>query len=71
MHDWDDPAETLLKLGGSAPLLMPHLGEAVEPSRSGAPTPWWRTPGKLLEPPSAPEAAPPLDPNAPVAWPLD
>jgi L-ascorbate metabolism protein UlaG (beta-lactamase superfamily) len=72
MHDWDEPAELLLELGKGAPLLMPHLGEAVEPSRVGPPSPWWRTPGKALagKVESEPEA-PPLDPNAPIAWPLD
>ena len=72
MHDWDEPAEQLLELGGHAPLLMPHLGEAVEPSRTGAPAPWWRTPGKAL--PVAPEAEPALpelEPNSPIAWPID
>jgi L-ascorbate metabolism protein UlaG (beta-lactamase superfamily) len=72
MHDWDEPAEMLLKLGGHVPLLMPQLGAAIEPSREGAPTPWWRTPSKA--PTTEPEAelpAPQLDPNAPIAWPLD
>ena len=44
LHDWDDPAETLLRLapGSGARLLMPRLGEAVEPARAEAVTPWWR-----------------------------
>jgi L-ascorbate metabolism protein UlaG (beta-lactamase superfamily) len=74
MHDWDEPAEVLLKAGSGVPLLMPHLGEAVEPSRTGAPTPWWRTPGKALESSPAKEAEAPateLDANAPLAWPID
>jgi len=74
MHDWDEPAEVLLAQGRNVPLLMPHLGEAVEPSRTGAPTPWWRAPGKASA--ATPEAetdapAQELDPNAPLAWPLD
>lgn len=72
MHDWDEPAEELLRLGANVSLLMPQLGEAVEPSRGGAVTPWWRRTGApaLAGPPQA-AAEPELDPNAPLAWPLD
>jgi L-ascorbate metabolism protein UlaG (beta-lactamase superfamily) len=44
IHDWDQPPETLLALGPGkgAQLLMPKLGEPVEPARGHAPTPWWR-----------------------------
>lgn len=44
MHDWDQPAEALLALGpkSGAQLLMPRLGEAVEPAHGCDPTPWWR-----------------------------
>jgi L-ascorbate metabolism protein UlaG (beta-lactamase superfamily) len=70
MHDWDEPPETLLKLGGSVPLLMPELGAAVEPARADLPSAWWRKAGGKLLRPETPEPAP-LDPNAPVAWPLD
>ena len=71
MHDWDEPADTLVRLAGSAPLLMPQLGEAREPLRSGPPSPWWRNPAGALAP--APETPPDLtlDPNAPIPWPLD
>lgn len=74
MHDWDEPAEVLLKAGAGVPLLMPHLGEAVEPSRAGPSTPWWRTPGVATNTANTAlpsEAEPALDPNAPLAWPLD
>ena len=74
MHDWDEPAEVLLEAGRGVPLLMPHLGEAVEPARTGAPTPWWRTPGAASNeaaPALTSEAEPALDPNAPLAWPID
>jgi L-ascorbate metabolism protein UlaG (beta-lactamase superfamily) len=44
LHAWDDPPEQLLRrqadLGGR--LLMPRLGQAVEPSAAGEPLPWWR-----------------------------
>ena len=45
MHAWDQPAETLLRLrpATGAQLLMPRLGEAVEPSHGKDPEPWWRT----------------------------
>ncbi len=44
MHPWDEPAETLLRLASAsgASLVMPRLGEAVEPSRAPAIIPWWR-----------------------------
>ena len=44
MHDWDEPAETLLTQGSrrGVPLLMPRLGEAVEPAHVERVTPWWR-----------------------------
>lgn len=44
LHDWDQPAEALLELGPKqgAQLLMPRLGEAVEPAKGEPATPWWR-----------------------------
>jgi L-ascorbate metabolism protein UlaG (beta-lactamase superfamily) len=45
LHAWDEPAETLLALGEQrgARLLMPRLGEAIEPAHAAdAVTPWWR-----------------------------
>jgi len=72
MHDWDEPAEELLRLGAGVPLLMPGLGEAAEPARYGAPVPWWRTPGKASADAPAAEA-PATEPTseAPLAFPLD
>jgi L-ascorbate metabolism protein UlaG (beta-lactamase superfamily) len=71
LHDWDDPAEELLRRAGRVPLLMPELGAAVEPSRTGAPLPWWRTPGGAPQLAPETDVEPDLTPNAPVAWPLD
>jgi L-ascorbate metabolism protein UlaG (beta-lactamase superfamily) len=72
MHDWDEPAETLLALGRGVPLLMPELGQPIEPARhSGEPRPWWRSAGQPRTLAPAPAAEPELDANAPVAWPLD
>ncbi len=43
IHAWDEPAESLLKLAPSdVSLLMPRLGEAVEPQRYERVQPWWR-----------------------------
>jgi hypothetical protein len=44
MDAWDEPAETLLKLAPQqgVQLLMPQLGQPVEPVRMDSVTPWWR-----------------------------
>jgi L-ascorbate metabolism protein UlaG (beta-lactamase superfamily) len=44
MHAWDEPPETLLELAPSqgVQLLMPRLGEAVEPAQAERVLPWWR-----------------------------
>lgn len=44
LHDWDEPAETLLELAGArgARILTPRLGSVFEPSQVEGPTPWWR-----------------------------
>jgi L-ascorbate metabolism protein UlaG (beta-lactamase superfamily) len=44
MHAWDEPVETLLQLAQQqdTPLLLPRLGEAVEPAARDAVVPWWR-----------------------------
>jgi len=44
MHPWDEPAETVLQLALAAgiSLIMPKLGEPVEPARGGLVDPWWR-----------------------------
>ncbi|HYO55973.1 MBL fold metallo-hydrolase [Archangium sp.] len=45
IHAWDDPAETLLRLGEEqrVRLMMPRLGAPLEPSRVEAVEPWWRS----------------------------
>ncbi len=71
LHDWDEPAETLLRLAPEhgTPLLMPRLGEAVEPAHRGAVQPWWRgVPARGKGRAAAPVAA--LTRHAP-AWPQD
>jgi len=44
MHAWDEPAEALLAHGSKrgAPLVMPRLGEPVEPAHVERVSPWWR-----------------------------
>ncbi|MBM7112931.1 MBL fold metallo-hydrolase [Archangium primigenium] len=45
LHAWDEPAETLVRLGAErgTRLVMPRAGTAVEPSRVEGVDPWWRT----------------------------
>jgi L-ascorbate metabolism protein UlaG (beta-lactamase superfamily) len=72
LHAWDQPAETLLALGpkAGAQLVMPHLGEPVEPVRAERVEPWWRVVDTSVSQP---------DPEKPVAitlpkampWPID
>lgn len=47
IHAWDEPAETLVREAPSrgTQLVMPRLGEPIEPSRSERVTPWWRVLG--------------------------
>ncbi|HEY3821546.1 MAG TPA: MBL fold metallo-hydrolase [Polyangiaceae bacterium] len=78
IHAWDQPAETLLELGPKqgAHLVMPVLGEPVEPSRAERVTPWWRAAGAALGEAAAvaDEEAPSLPPAEgvdAVPWPMD
>ncbi|MFO1266168.1 MAG: MBL fold metallo-hydrolase [Rubrivivax sp.] len=69
MHAWDEPAETLLQLAPAqgVHLVMPLLGEAVEPAAVDGVRPWWRgvetrERGPAVEVLSWPRAVPfPLD----------
>ena len=59
-HPWDEPAETLLAHapGRNAALLMPQLGEALEPATSLPPRPWGRrTPASVARGAPAPPAS--------------
>ncbi len=74
MHAWDEPVETLLKLAPQhgAQLLLPRLGEAVEPAQAAEPSAWWRG----VHSGAATAEPPPVDPadiRLPKAmpWPLD
>ena len=74
LHAWDEPAETLLALGASndVQLVMPRLGEAVEPAHAERVTPWWRAVDARDDAGSAPapEDEPMTLPKA-VPFPLD
>ncbi len=43
IHAWDEPAEQLVKLArSSSPLVMPRLGQPIEPHHVQSIDPWWR-----------------------------
>jgi L-ascorbate metabolism protein UlaG (beta-lactamase superfamily) len=71
MHAWDQPAEELLLLSekSGVQLVMPKLGEAIEPVNTNRVEPWWRHVDTLTMPPSNPEQAATL-PQA-MSWPID
>jgi L-ascorbate metabolism protein UlaG (beta-lactamase superfamily) len=72
MHAWDQPAETLLERGpqAGARLVMPRLGQPVEPSRAEDVEPWWRVVDKEAR---KPEPEPPAEESLPegMPWPID
>jgi len=72
MHSWDQPAERLLELTSKmdARLLMPRLGEPVEPAHTEDVKPWWRgVDAGTLKLKSEIEAEITLPKS--VSWPLD
>jgi L-ascorbate metabolism protein UlaG (beta-lactamase superfamily) len=72
MHAWDQPAERLFELAQKtdAALLMPKLGEAMEPAHLDKPKPWWREVDTTVE---RTETATEEQVSLPksVPWPLD
>ncbi len=70
MHAWDEPAETLFALAPKqgVQLVMPQLGQPVEPSHVDGVNPWWRQPHPHDEP--APEPVPVSLPKT-MPWPID
>ncbi|HTY48798.1 MAG TPA: MBL fold metallo-hydrolase [Steroidobacteraceae bacterium] len=78
MHAWDQPAEALLQMSTkmNVQLLMPRLGEPVEPVRAPGVEPWWRgvdTRGAdtgAWEAPREPAAGAVRLPKA-LPWPID
>jgi L-ascorbate metabolism protein UlaG (beta-lactamase superfamily) len=77
LHAWDEPAETLLERAPKkgAHLVMPRLGEPVEPGRVERVAAWWReveTSDKKSAPDDrAAEAAAATSMSQAVEWPLD
>jgi L-ascorbate metabolism protein UlaG (beta-lactamase superfamily) len=72
MHAWDQPAEALLALGPKtgAQLVMPRLGEAVEPAHAEEAEPWWRAVDATARQPEPDTPAPATLPKA-MPWPID
>jgi L-ascorbate metabolism protein UlaG (beta-lactamase superfamily) len=69
LHPWDDPIETLLRLAPAqdARLLVPRLGEPIEPSHDARIQPWWR--GVDARPGKTPPPIEELPKGMP--WPID
>jgi hypothetical protein len=72
MHAWDDPAETLLALGPKqgVQLVMPRLGEPVEPVHVDRVMPWWRT-VDMRRSSEIPAEPPTMTLPKSIPWPLD
>jgi L-ascorbate metabolism protein UlaG (beta-lactamase superfamily) len=76
LHAWDEPAETLLALGPKqgVQLVMPRLGEPVEPVQVDGVTPWWRA-AREPQGPEAPAKAsdepPAMTLPKAMPWPMD
>src|SRR5262245_31847295 len=72
LHAWDEPAESLYTLGPKqgAQLLMPRLGEAIEPAHEHALLPWWRGVDSM---PAIDQEAEPVPMTLPksMPWPAD
>jgi len=71
MLAWDQPAEVLLETGPQigARLMMPRLGEPLEPAHIERVEAWWRT-VDVIAPPLSEAAVATTMPKA-VPWPLD
>ena len=72
LHDWDQPAEALLTLAPKqgAELLMPRLGEPVEPEHENLVTPWWRA-ADLPDTRQQPSETPVMALPKAMPWPFD
>ncbi|MFK2904409.1 MBL fold metallo-hydrolase [Dyella ginsengisoli] len=76
-HAWDEPVETLLSLAdpAQAHLLLPRLGEPLEPAERRPARPWWRNRSDLeakRTPPRETRSEDPVDPKEEqLPWPLD
>ncbi|MGB6308665.1 MAG: MBL fold metallo-hydrolase [Steroidobacteraceae bacterium] len=72
MHAWDQPAERLVELAPrtDAQLLMPLLGQPVEPAHAEAVEPWWREVENSTIGP-VPDTEGIVKLPASIPWPLD
>jgi L-ascorbate metabolism protein UlaG (beta-lactamase superfamily) len=72
MHAWDQPAEALLQLGpkAGAQLVMPRLGEPVEPAHAADVKPWWRVVDTIASKPEPETPAATALPKS-MPWPID
>jgi L-ascorbate metabolism protein UlaG (beta-lactamase superfamily) len=72
MHAWDQPAEVLLELAprAGALLVMPRLGEPVEPAHAAGVEPWWRIVETSARGPKSTALAAAVLPSA-LPWPID
>ena len=73
LHEWDAPPETLLSLAlkQGVQLVMPRLGEPVEPSRVESVTPWWREVGAARGSKTAVTPPEPMTLPKQMPWPVD
>jgi L-ascorbate metabolism protein UlaG (beta-lactamase superfamily) len=72
MHAWDQPAEALLEMGpkAGAQLVMPRLGEPVEPAHADGVQPWWRAVDRTAQGPE-PDAQAAISLPKTMPWPID
>ncbi len=72
MHAWDQPAETLFTLGPKrgVQLVMPRLGQPVEPAHVERVEPWWRAAGGK-ERAAVPHRPQTVTLPASMPWPID
>ena len=70
MHAWDQPAEELLSVSEKTgvQLMMPRLGEAIEPAHAQRPEPWWRAVDTVAP---APKTESPTVLPKTMSWPID
>ncbi len=73
MHAWDQPAERLLELAPhtDAQLLMPMLGQPVEPAHAEIVRPWWREVDNVTSKPAPDREGGDVTVSTSVSWPLD
>lgn len=75
IHEWDEPVETLLKLAPNydVQLVLPRLGEAIEPHAVDHITPWWRDIAAKPKSRKSASSTPESEETYPksVPWPVD